>query len=285
MVPVRSAAGLLRLLRHRDGGPRAAQRHPRASGGRLHYGPVSTRSATTTRLLNSTPTPGRSSTSPGTAGFRLSRPPRWRRRSGPSWRLFRRTGPSACRMSCRRRWASCVSAATENAAARQKSLIMRGIAGGLNGLLACLFTGAVIVSVAWHGPRSLAGPGVASSARRYDRLLRWGARLGRPAGRPTRRGSMPRRWAARGTRIVGRVRAVRRGSCAGRRQRWIAMADALVQRHTRRPPTARNRSRSRVIRRQERGRRWTRLWAAMRRVWLARWWRRPKWTSERASRG
>ena len=112
------------------------------------------------------------------------------------------------------------AAATENAATQRRWLVARSVSGTASGLLFCLYA-AALLWLLWGRARSPIQPGPEGElGAAYDRLLRWGGRL----GRPPRSADTPREYAealehqCRG--IVGRVR-VFRGELPGRQQRWI----------------------------------------------------------------
>ncbi len=150
--------------------------------------------------------------------------------------------------------------AAETTAAERRTTARGGLLAGLNGLLA------LSIFASWIGLRRgrelslISGPVAAA----YDRLLRWGGRLGRPA-RPA---DTPREYAAAltgaGERVAGRARWGRKAAAAAsaalRRE-----ADALAVAYERAlfaaagaEPTPGSAGR------------WRGLWAALRRLWWAR---------------
>ena len=159
------------------------------------------------------------------------------------------------------------ASATENAALQRRWLAARAIIGGLSGLLLCLYA-AALLRLMMGRVRSPIEPGPAGElGAAYDRLLRWGPRL----GRPPRPADTPREFVAElavaAAGAAARARLFRRGAlqAAGIVQAEAARLaldyEAAAFGPEQPPPfllppisTAH----------------WAPLWPALRRVWLAR---------------
>ena len=159
------------------------------------------------------------------------------------------------------------AAATENASEQRRWLVARSISGAASGLLFCLYAAALLWLLTGRA-RSPIQPGPAGElGAAYDRLLRWGGRLGRPA-RPA---DTPREYAvALGITvdgIVGRVR-VFKGGAARAAETMDGDVSALAEAYeaaTYGPEPASLPVAPAVAPRSR-----ARLWTAMRRLWLAR---------------
>jgi hypothetical protein len=165
------------------------------------------------------------------------------------------------------------TSAMENAAKQRRWLATRRIVGVLSGLLACLYTAALLRLASGRG-RSPLQPGPAGElGAAYDRLLRWGGRLGR-SGAP---GDTPREYVtALGSTvdgIVGRARLFRKGAgrAAGTLERDASALAATYEAATY-GPEPESQSGAAVVKPRSQAR----LWAALRWLWLVRLTARPR---------
>ena len=165
------------------------------------------------------------------------------------------------------------TSATENAALQRRWMAARVIIGGLSGLLACLYALALMRLLTGRGRfPALAGPAGELGAA-YDRLLRWGGRLGRPA-LPA---ETPREYvAALGSTVEGMVGRVRvfKGGAARAAQAMEGDVKLLAEAYEAATYGPEPASLPGVSATEP----WpkARLWVTLRRLWLARLTARPK---------
>ena len=161
------------------------------------------------------------------------------------------------------------TSAAEYAASQRRWLAGRAIVGGLSGLLACLSAAAVIRTLTRRTRfPAVTGPAGEPGAA-YDRLLRWGGRLGRPA-RPA---DTPREYALA---LAAAAAAVAARTYLSRRAAFEAAAvvragaAALVQDYESAlygPDALSDQASAAPVTHPDHR---TRLWVALRRLWLAR---------------
>ena len=165
------------------------------------------------------------------------------------------------------------AAATENAAMQRRWTAARVVIGGLSGLLACLYAVALVRMLTGRARfPALAGPAGELGAA-YDRLLRWGGRLGRPAF-PA---DTPREYAAAlGSTVagmVGRVRVFQGGAARAAQalEEDVRLLAEAYEAATYGPEPASLPGASAAEPWPVAG-----LWGTLRRLWLARLTARPK---------
>ena len=165
------------------------------------------------------------------------------------------------------------AAATENAAMQRRWTAARVVIGGLSGLLACLYAVALVRMLTGRARfPALAGPAGELGAA-YDRLLRWGGRLGRPAS-PA---DTPREYAAAlGSTVagmVGRVRVFQGGAARAAQalEEDVRLLAEAYEAATYGPEPASLPGASTAEPWLKPG-----LWGTLRRLWLARLAARPK---------
>jgi hypothetical protein len=159
------------------------------------------------------------------------------------------------------------AAATENASEQRRWLAARSISGAASGLLFCLYAAALLwrLTGATRSPIQPGPEGELGAA--YDRLLRWGGRLGRPA-RPA---DTPREYATAlniaADSIVGRARVLQRGAARAAQtfDNDVSALAAAYEAATYGPEAASLPVAPAVAPRSR-----ARLWTAMWRLWLAR---------------
>lgn len=156
--------------------------------------------------------------------------------------------------------------AAGEAAAQQRQTLLRVILAGLNGLTLMICAGA-----GWYVRRPRRMPGGVSPeiAASYERLARWGARLGRSA-RPA---DTPREYAAAVAGAANTLVAHAGPTRAGARRAAVVVCEGLpawVEAYERAAygPETPGHDTSQAVDEFARRRR---LWSAFRRVWLARW--------------
>jgi transglutaminase-like putative cysteine protease len=161
------------------------------------------------------------------------------------------------------------AAATENTATQRRRLAGQVIVGAACGLLLCLCVGLLIRQLAGRD-RLLAPPESAGElAAAYDRLLRWGGRLGRPPRPADTAREYGLALSAAAAEAAERARLFRRatGQAAEtvRASAVSLVADYEAARYGPVPPAEPSAS-SRAVARG----RWSELRVALRRLWLAR---------------
>ena len=159
------------------------------------------------------------------------------------------------------------AAATENAATQGRWLAGQVILGVACGVLLCLRT-AVLIPLLTGRARLIAQPGPAGElGAAYDRLLRWGGRLGR-AVRPA---DTPREYvvelASAATGAAARARIFRRGAAQAadivQTEAAMLVLDFEAAAYGPQPPSTSSSPPMHTARHAP-------LWAALRRLWLAR---------------
>ena len=159
------------------------------------------------------------------------------------------------------------ASATENAAMQGRWLVVQAISGVACGLLLCLY-GATLFRLLTGRARFVAQPGPEGElGAAYDRLLRWGGRLGRPA-RPA---ETPREYAVElasaATGAAAHARIFRRGAAQAadivQTEATMLVLDFEAAAYGPQPPSTSSSPPMHAARRAP-------LWSALRRLWLAR---------------
>jgi hypothetical protein len=161
------------------------------------------------------------------------------------------------------------AAAIENASEQRRWLVARSISGTASGLLFCLYAAALLWLLRGRGRSSIQPGPEGELGAAYDRLLRWGGRLGRPA-RPA---DTPREYAAA---LAGAAAASAANARLSRRTasdaadlvKASAAALATDYETALYGPVSLSDPSSNIS--TAGTARWAGLWGALRRLWLAR---------------